>query len=830
MEKVYGSTNVPPNPSPRHAELLDNDVEEIGPELASMLTQDPGLLSRLTSMDDGTNLDTAVGRQISNVGNQSALSSVSRADKTSHILLSLLYSVNNNLFSKSQASEVYQVIFRGINRKFFKALIANVSPVTKTIARMFLPAAVQCLDVSLVKALLATGVDTNFKVHQTREHLFVAAISGCNVEIVQHFLDHGAHVNFPSDGWRYTPLEAAAKTGRVDLVRLLLEAGAEMNVAEPNSGSSALCLAASYGTLELVQLLVDAGAVVGGSMRQEVAAGYLTSRSTPLYHAVRRADVAMVEYLISCGADLNVLGAAVSNGDMPMLQLLISHGANDVLDAMISADHPRHQQVVRFLVHQEFDTHGTLQHAFGEAALEAAVRCNDNELLTWLLDFGISAIVTPAALSEALGTAVRRGYLSITQLLVARGADVNAGRVDTRRQSVLQHAVSLQHRHIVEFLLRSGADVNAPGDITGRMAIAIAIHRHRTEIVHMLLASGADMNKQGPSAVVAAIEVASPELLRVVLDAWMLAGDIDIDHIMRKPRLRVRPSETPPSLASRCAANVELTQLLFDYNLCKAEDTSSALPKAVESGNLEVVRLLLASGAHVGYAQDELCWNSDTEGRYYRFATSLDEAARSGNMDILNLLLQHPTTVEERSRALQVAAFHNNLDAVMSLLRLGADVNAAPLASGEHISRTALQAAAATGDLKLVRYLLDAGATVESIAPSARYTHTALQLAAIAGSIGVVAALIQRGADVRAPAMYDWGYTALEGAAEYGRLDTVQLLIKEGAEVTGSSAVRYARRSGHDGVVALLLSNGFEDNFDESMKNRDIRSRHGTTD
>jgi ankyrin repeat protein len=131
---------------------------------------------------------------------------------------------------------------------------------------------------------------------------------------------------------------------------------------------------------------------------------------------------------------------------------------------------------------------------------------------------------------------------------------------------------------------------------------------------------------------------------------------------------------------------------------------------------------------------------------------------------------------------------------------------------------------------RLVRYLLDAGATVESIAPSARYTHTALQLAAIAGSIGVVAALIQRGADVRAPAMYDWGYTALEGAAEYGRLDTVQLLIKEGAEVTGSSAVRYARRSGHDGVVALLLSNGFEDNFDESMKNRDIRSRHGTTD
>jgi ankyrin repeat protein len=811
-KKVYGSTIVLSDPLSRHAELLNNNVEEPGTELASVLTQGPGWLSSLTGMEDDSDLDIVAERRISNVGSHSALSSVLRTDKFSHILFSLLHSVTNNMFSKSQASEVYRVISRGINRKFFMALIADVSPTTKSIAWMFLPAAAQCLDVSLVKALLATGVDPNYEDRETGESLFVTAIgtyeSSGNVEIVQQFLDHGALVEVSYGGPRYTPLEAAADTGRLDLVRLLLEAGAGMNAAEPNRGSSALCLAALHGTLELVQILVDAGADVRGTMRDSISP-LGDFRRTALSFAVRRADIAIAEFLISCGSYVNVLGDAVSIGSMEMVQLLLNHGANNVREAMACAVHPRGKQVLRLLVRLEFDTQGTLQDAFGKAALKAAVSCYDIELLTWLLDFGISVRVTPAVLREALRTAVQKGHLSITQLLVARGADINAGPDGFPRQSVLQHAVSFSHRHIVEFLLRSGADVNAPEDSFGRMAIAMAIDQHQIEIVRLLLVSGADMNKHGPSAVIEAVTVGSPELLRIVLDAWTLTGDIGMGRVVD------RYGETPLLLAVWCA-NVELTQLLFDYNVCNAEDASSALPRAVKHGNLEVVKLLLASGANVNHEQDDdHWWSSDTEGRYQqmyqRFATAVDKAAESGNMDILNLLLQHPTTIENRSQALQVAAMHNKLDAMMALLDQGANVNAAPLATNIHKSRTALQAAAATGNLKLVQCLLDAGAAVESIVPSASERYTALQLAAIAGSTGVTIALIQEGADVRAPAIGDRGCTALEGAATHGRLDTVQLLINMGAERAGSRALNFARERGHDGVVALLMENGFEE-------------------
>lgn len=140
------------------------------------------------------------------------------------------------------------------------------------------------------------------------------------------------------------------------------------------------------------------------------------------------------------------------------------------------------------------------------------------------------------------------------------------------------------------------------------------------------------------------------------------------------------------------------------------------------------------------------------------------------------------------------------------------DVNESPLAWLEGAPGTAMQAAAGSGDLRLVRCLLEAGADVES--NNQFEQGTALQFAAISGSISVATALIQNGADVRAPAESKDERTAIEGAAEHGRLDMVQLLINMGAKTATSRALHFARCEGHDGVVALLLENGFEDTAD----------------
>jgi ankyrin repeat protein len=235
-------------------------------------------------------------------------------------------------------------------------------------------------------------------------------------------------------------------------------------------------------------------------------------------------------------------------------------------------------------------------------------------------------------------------------------------------------------------------------------------------------------------------------------------------------------------------------------NRCRSERHSRA---EVEE---ELVELLLASGAEIGHLVDD----SDND---YEDMTALDNAASGAHLDTLRLFLENRTglTADEKSYALQVAVDCGKLDAARLLLDHGADVNVAPVAYLDGIRRTALQVAASKSNPKMVQFLLEAGAYVESKtspgdeqALTSPEEATALQHAAIAGSMSIVTLLIEKGANVFAPAIDDYGRTALEGAAEHGRLDIVQLLLNLGAEVAGSRAIQFAREEGHDGVVALL--------------------------
>jgi ankyrin repeat protein len=220
----------------------------------------------------------------------------------------------------------------------------------------------------------------------------------------------------------------------------------------------------------------------------------------------------------------------------------------------------------------------------------------------------------------------------------------------------------------------------------------------------------------------------------------------------------------------------------------------------------ELVELLLASGTEIGHLVDD----SDND---YEDMTALDNAASGAHLHNLRLFLETRTglTADKRSYALQVAVDCGKLDAARLLLDHGADVNAATVAYLDGTRRTALQVAAIKSNLKMVQFLLEAGAYVESKtspgdgqALTSPEQATGLQFAAIAGSMSIATLLIEKGANVFAPAMDDDGRTALEEAAEHGRLDIVQLLLNLGAEVAGSRAIQFAREEGHDGVVALL--------------------------
>lgn len=127
------------------------------------------------------------------------------------------------------------------------------------------------------------------------------------------------------------------------------------------------------------------------------------------------------------------------------------------------------------------------------------------------------------------------------------------------------------------------------------------------------------------------------------------------------------------------------------------------------------------------------------------------------------------------------------------------------------IKWTPLQAAVEHGALDIVYYLLEQGAEPNQ-APAIREGRTALQLAAEKGFIGIAALLIERRADVNAPAARLLGRTAFEGAAEYGRFDMLMFLSEHAVDIVSDGGKQYqrallfAKTNGHTEVVSLVES------------------------
>ena len=96
---------------------------------------------------------------------------------------------------------------------------------------------------------------------------------------------------------------------------------------------------------------------------------------------------------------------------------------------------------------------------------------------------------------KALCAASHGGHKEIVQLLLERGANVNAQGGDYVNALSLQAASSNGHKEVVQLLLEGGADVNAQGGLYGNALHAASSNGHK-EVVQLLLEGGADVNAQ----------------------------------------------------------------------------------------------------------------------------------------------------------------------------------------------------------------------------------------------------------------------------------------------------------------------------------------------
>ena len=174
------------------------------------------------------------------------------------------------------------------------------------------------------------------------------------------------------------------------------------------------------------------------------------------------------------------------------------------------------------------------------------------------------------------------------------------------------------------------------------------------------------------------------------------------------------------------------------------------------------------------------------------------------------------------------AAMRGDVESVTTLLRSGADVNAAQgdgmtalhwaaehglpelaatlIYAGANLEATTrigefapLHVASRRGSAAVVAALLDAGAPVDMRTTTG---ETSLHYAASSGAVDVAHTLLANGAEIDA-AEYSAGQTPLMFAAAYGRTDVVQVLLEAGAEAgTETLVVDYPAMGAEDRIAA----------------------------
>jgi uncharacterized protein len=306
-----------------------------------------------------------------------------------------------------------------------------------------------------VKTLVSHGADVNASESSHHQTALMWAVSEKHHEVVRVLLDHGADVRARSLVWREfvlraslvkgrsegewidrggsTPLLLAARSGDIESVGLLLGAGADPNDTTPD-GYTPLLMAAHSRHGKLAEMLLERGANPNAC-----AVGF-----TALHVAVLEGDLDLVKALLAHGADVNARltnGAPLRRVDSdPVLPAELS-GATPFLLAAKYVDVPIMRELIAGGAKPSIamnDRATALMAAAGVgwaggvdrrgANLIAAPASDEKDALEAVQLTIESSDVNAAneAGDTALHGAAAKGYNSIVQLLVDRGANLAA--------------------------------------------------------------------------------------------------------------------------------------------------------------------------------------------------------------------------------------------------------------------------------------------------------------------------------------------------------------------------------------------------------------------
>ena len=482
----------------------------------------------------------------------------------------------------------------------------------------------------------------------------------------------------PAVGQSRSPLADLIQSGNRKAALDRIRAGADVNEAQPD-GTRPIHWAVYKVDYALIDALIAKKAAV--DVANEFGA-------TPLAEAVKLADARIVKMLLDAGAGVNradpngqtALMLAVKTGELPIVEMLVKAGANvnavetfqQQTPLMWAVTAPKHAaEMTRLLLSRGANVKARALYMDWPNQLSSEPR----------------AQYRPVGGLTALLYASRNGCSGCVEALIGAGADVNV----PTPEGVTPLMVSLDNDHndVAALLLDRGANPHV-ADWWGRTALLIVVDRKES-------LSGGRGGRGGPAAAPRGAG-SGPGVPHMDIINRLLAADVDVNAELNMHR---------PSRGGNSGR-------FADRQLGTG---CTALYRATEAGDLEVIRSLLAKDANpninaMGFTPFLLAAGVTP------VAGGGGSAPNSGapNTAVLDLMIEHGANVNTQVTGTRTYSMRISY-------------NPPPNKEGT----SALHGAVQTGRTDLVRYLLEKGATPDLVDANGRKPVDLLDIGAAAG-------------------------------------------------------------------------------------------------
>jgi uncharacterized protein len=425
----------------------------------------------------------------------------------------------------------------------------------------------------------------------------------------------------------------AAMRGDKAAVQTLLRQKADVN-AQQIDGTSALHWAVQSNDLQLTDLLLSAGAKPGAANH---------TGATPLLLAAQNGNAAMIERLLTAGADPN---APLTPTRDTALMLAARTGKADAVKVLL--DH-------RAEVNAK-ETWG------GTTALMWAVSERHPDVAKMLVEHGADVNAKSYFVPSASG----RGFEGTAPVPPKPNQPIE--EFASGMLTPLMFAARENDPESAKLLVKAGADLNAQG-ADGKDALSLAFFDGSYDVADFLIASHANVNQK--------------DAQRFTPLFWA----VDRRNMETAPNFPWMVTRDPfPLIVKLLDAGADPNAVINSTPRARMREGSprlvyaTTLMRAAFSGDIELVKLLLAHGA------DPHIISSDRE-------TTLMAACGTGFINGYHR--QRPPA--------------ERLEVVKLLIDRGEDVNAA-----DGYGITPLMVAANLGDLNVVKYLVEKGADLNA--------------------------------------------------------------------------------------------------------------------